>query len=500
MHTIAHILSRSQHRFSAKDRGLIEKAYQIAKEAHEGHVRESGVPYFSHVTATAHNLARMGADAQTIAAGLLHDTVEDTYISISDIRTSFGDEIAFLVDGVTKLGKLKYRGLKRHVETLRKLFLATAQDPRVILIKLADRLHNLKTIGALPKDKQERIAQETLEIYAPIAHRLGMGTLKGELEDISFKTAYPKEYAETLRLREEKSKENIQQLHSLARELREMLGNSQITVHSMDYRIKHLYSLYKKLRQKDMNIDRVYDIAALRIIVKTVEECYLCLGLVHGTWKPLPGRIKDYIAMPKKNGYQSLHTTVFTGDGAIIEIQIRTQAMHHIAEYGIASHVEYKEKNSTGSQNTSVALVQTLFGHTHDNGVSPVTEWIRDMAETQDTVGHSLSFIKNLRSDFFNDRIFVFTPNGEVVDLPIGATPIDFAYAIHSDLGDHASGARINGKFVALSTKLQHGDIVFVETKQSARPSHRWLEWVATGLARKKVRAALEKEESISKN
>ncbi len=492
--TVQQILSVAPKKFSQDGKNLITRAYDYARAAHEGHARESGVPYFSHVAATAENLARMGADAQTIAAGLLHDTVEDTSATLSDIRGQFGNEIAFLVDGVTKLGKLKYRGLKRHVETLRKLFLATAQDPRVIFIKLADRLHNLTTIDALSTEKQERIAQETLEIYAPIAHRLGMGTVKGELEDLSFKVAFPNEYEETLRLREEKSRENVEQLHALARELRKTLGRAHITVHAMDYRVKHLYSLYKKLQQKDMNIDRVYDIAALRIIVETVEECYLVLGLVHSAWKPLPGRIKDYVAIPKKNGYQSIHTTVFTGDGAIVEIQIRTAAMHNIAEYGIASHVGYKEKG-TPKNNSSALWVQQLFGRDEKgaDNTSPVTAWIRDMAETQGDVEHPLSFIKNLRSDFFNDRIFVFTPNGEVVDLPADATPIDFAYSIHSDLGNHASGARVNGKFVALSTKLQHGDVVFIETKQGSKPSHKWLEWARTGIARKKIRTALEK-------
>ncbi len=493
--TVQQILSVAPKKFPQDEKKRVERAYEYARLAHEGHVRESGVPYFSHVAATAENLARMDADAQTIAAGLLHDTVEDTSATLSDIRGQFGDEVAFLVNGVTKLGKLKYRGLKRHVETLRKLFLATAQDPRVILIKLADRLHNLKTIDALPREKQGRIAYETLEIYAPIAHRLGIGNIKGELEDLAFKIALPEKYEETLRLREEKSRENTQQLHAIARELKKLLGQAHISVTAMDYRVKHLYSLYKKLQQKDMNIDQVYDIAALRVIVKNIEECYVALGLVHSKWKPLPGRIKDYIAMPKKNGYQSIHTTVFTGDGAIVEVQIRTEAMHHIAEYGIASHVGYKEGSRVESSDSSASWVEKLFGRegNKQGGVSPVTKWIQDMAETQADIEHPLSFIRDLKSDFFNDRIFVFTPNGEVVDLPVGATPIDFAYSIHSDLGNHASGVRVNGKFVALSTKLKHGDVVLIETKQGSKPSHKWLEWVKTGAAQKKIRVALEK-------
>ncbi|QQR82773.1 bifunctional (p)ppGpp synthetase/guanosine-3',5'-bis(diphosphate) 3'-pyrophosphohydrolase [Candidatus Campbellbacteria bacterium] len=496
--TAQHIISASHSPFTDTEKRAIEDAFVFSEKAHTNQKRESGEPYFTHLVETARHLARIGADATTITAGLLHDSVEDVeHITIQEIRDRFGDEVAFLVDGVTKLGKLKYRGLKRHVETLRKLFLATARDPRVILIKLADRLHNLETISSLPREKQQRIAMETLEIYAPIAHRLGIGNLKGELEDVAFKTAYPKEYEHTRALREEKSKENLGQLKKLAHELRTILIHAHIPVLVMDYRVKHIYSLHKKLQEKDMNIDRVYDIEALRIIVTTIEECYLALGLIHSKWKPLPGRIKDYIAMPKRNGYQSLHTTVFTGNGAIVEIQIRTKEMHDIAEYGIASHVGYKEKAPGQKQESSASWVEKLFGRNNpeQSGVSPMTQWIHELTETQHTVEHSLSFIKNLRTDFFNDRIFVFTPNGEVVDLPVDATPIDFAYSIHTDLGDHASGARVNGKFVALSTKLNHGDVVFVETKDNSKPSHKWLTWAKTGFAKKNIRAALEKKD-----
>ncbi|MCR4274868.1 MAG: RelA/SpoT family protein [Candidatus Campbellbacteria bacterium] len=493
--TAQNIISASHKKFTEKEQRGIETAFSFSENIHRDQKRESGEPYFVHVAETARHLARIGADATTIMAGLLHDSVEDVeHITIQEIRTQFGDEVAFLVDGVTKLGKLKYRGLKRHVETLRKLFLATARDPRVILIKLADRLHNLETISALPQEKQQRIAMETLEIYAPIAHRLGIGNLKGELEDVAFKTAYPKEYAETYALREEKSKEHVGQLKKLSHEIRALLAQSDIVVHAMDYRIKHIYSLNKKLQEKEMNIDRVYDIEALRIIVETVEECYLALGLTHSKWKPLPGRIKDYIATPKRNGYQSLHTTIFTGNGAIVEIQIRTQAMHDVAEYGIASHVGYKEKTGI-TTDSSALLVEKLFGRStlNTNNTSPMTQWLHELTETQNDVEHSLSFIRNLRNDFFNDRIFVFTPNGEVVDLPVDATPIDFAYSIHTDLGDHASGARINGKFVALSTKLNHGDVVLIETRDNSKPSQKWLTWAKTGFAKKKIRIALEK-------
>lgn len=479
-------LFRSLPGISAADRERVRKALQFAEKAHEGVLRESGEPYFSHVYGTAQNLARLGADATTVIAGLLHDTVEDAGKTLDEIQTLFGDEVAFLVDGVTKLGKLKYRGLKRHVETLRKLFIATATDPRVILIKLADRLHNLYTLDVLPPDKRERIALETLEIYAPIAHRLGIGQLKGELEDLAFRAAYPEAHEEVRRLRNEHANRANENLKTIETKLRAMLDEAAITVHSIDMRVKHLYSLHKKLRQKDMNIEKVYDIAALRVIVETVEECYVALGLIHSEWKPLPGRIKDYIAVPKPNGYRSLHTSVFTGTGSIIEIQIRTREMHDVAERGIASHVLYKEKTPKAKESLDVA--QTL---TETTARSP--RWIHDLAETHRDEQHSGTFIKTLKADFLGDRIFVFTPLGEVVDLPENATPIDFAYAIHTDLGNHAAGARVNGKFVALSTKLKHGDIVEIETKENSKPTTRWLAWVKTSFAKKKIRAALEK-------
>ncbi|MEK7579007.1 MAG: RelA/SpoT family protein [Patescibacteria group bacterium] len=470
---------------SPAEQDILLRAYTFAEKAHAGQKRESGDPYFSHLVETARTLAEVGGDTATIAAGLLHDSVEDTGVTLSKIEKEFGAEIAFLVNGVTKLGKLKYRGLKRHVKTLRKLFIATAQDPRVILIKLADRLHNLSTIRALPREKQMRIAVETLEIYAPLAHRLGIGQIKGALEDSAFEIAYPKEYAETRRVLEEKSAETFVHLTHITQALATILKDNDITVHAMDHRVKHLYSLYKKLKQKEMNIEKVYDIAALRIILGSIEDCYLALGLIHAKWRPLPGRIKDYIAVPKVNGYQSLHTTIFTGDGAVVEIQIRTQAMHDHAEFGIASHVSYKEK-STHQEDDLRALRNVLKLPT-----SGPPLWLHELADHEEG-GSNLTFIKNLKGDFFNDRIIVFTPNGEAVDLPLGATPIDFAYAIHTDLGDHAHGARINGKFVALSTKLSQGDIVTIETKENSRPSRKWLEWTKTNTAKKKIRNALE--------
>lgn len=490
--------AQSLEHFSSDERALIERAYVYAEKAHAGQMRESGEPYFTHLVGTAQNLIAIGADVPTIAAGLLHDTIEDTSVTAEDIKREFGDEILFLVEGVTKLGKLKYRGLKRHVETLRKLFIATAQDTRVILIKLTDRLHNLRSIASLPREKQLRIAQETLEIYAPIAHRLGIGQLKGELEDAAFEIAQPENHSETKSLLEHKKNENQQELDRFGKELAQALTNARIPFQTIDHRIKHLYSLHKKLRGKDMNIDKVYDIAAVRIIVDTIEECYLALGIVHGTWTPLPGRIKDYIAMPKTNGYQSLHTTVFTGGGAIVEIQIRTKEMHAVAERGVASHVVYKEKSTGSAALRKINELRELLDLSAAKQTKPKEEkqeWLKELAEKDDTDNED-SYLHELKTDFFNDRILVFTPKGEVVDLPIGATPVDFAYAIHSDLGDHASGARVNGKFVALNTPLEHGDIVLIEKSANSKPTAKWLQWAKTSGARKKIRAVLGMVES----
>lgn len=472
------------------DRALIAKAYAFAEKAHQGQMRESGVPYFDHLVETAKNLTRLGTDAQTTAAGLLHDTIEDTAITAEDIQREFGDEILFLVEGVTKLGHLKYQGLKRHSNTLRKLFVATAADNRVILIKLADRLHNLNTIDSLRRDKQIRIAEETMQIYAPIAHRLGIGQFKGELEDAAFKTIDPETYHKTLELRELKKTETQEELEQFTAEVLRALGNAGIEVVSIDSRLKHLYSLHKKIVGRKLNIDEIHDIAAIRLIVPSIEACYLALGIIHASWTPLPGRIKDYIAMPKANGYQSLHTTVFTGDGAIVEVQIRTKDMHATAERGVASHTAYKEKKSLAKAQ-EIDELRTLI----DMPKVASRAWLKELAETE-TDSHGETYLREIKDDFLNDRILAFTPKGEAIDLPVGATPIDFAYSIHTDLGDTASGARINGKFVALSTELHHGDIVLIETTKGAKPSAKWLQWVKTTSAKRKIRLALGMTES----
>jgi len=471
---------------STEEIQLIERAFAFSKKAHEGQTRFNGEPYFSHAFNVGKILASIGIDAKTIAAGLLHDTVEDANIEAGDIEKEFGTDVSFLVEGVTKLGTLKYRGLERHVESLRKLFVATAQDPRVIIIKLADRLHNVRTLEGHPKpEKRKRIALETLEIFAPLAGRLGMGKLKGELEDASFPYVYEEEFAKTLQLRSNRGKDVEKSIDKFHTALLEELDAHHLTGIETDYRVKHLYSLWRKLKKYDMDIDKIHDILALRVIVPSIEVCYQVLGIIHGKWRPLPGRIKDYIALPKPNGYQSLHTTIFGGDGSIIEVQIRTRDMHHEAEYGIASHLAYKtgtfEKqngNSTRSVKRKLAWIRQLF------------DW------QQQAFDNSGEYLSHLKFDFFEDRVFVYTPKGDTIDLPNGATPVDFAYVVHSDVGNHLSGAKVNGKLVQLNYQLKTGDIIEIITKKKAGPTRKWLDHAKTSLAQRHIRSALQKKES----
>ena len=458
-----------------KDVDLIMRAYNFALKAHQGQVRMSGVPYFIHVFETAKNLARYEMDATTIAAGFLHDVLEDTETTDDELEKEFGKEIVCLVKGVTKLGHVKYRGRMRHIESLRKFLMALAQDYRVLMIKLADRLHNLSTLEFVREDKQKRIALESIEVYAPLADRLGIGRLKGEIEDAAFPFAYPEEYAMVEKLLAERGEERKHALEAIYKKLVGELKTSSLHVKKVDYRIKHKYSLWKKLQKYDMNIDNIYDLVALRVIVENVEECYAVLGLIHALWKPLPSRIKDYIALPKLNGYQSLHTTIFTGDGGLAEIQIRTEEMHGRAEFGIASHYIYKETKSKKGP--------TKF------------EWINEFKHLSQENESSDELLDHLKTDFFNDRIFAFTPAGDVIDLPKGSSVIDFAYSIHSAIGNKASGARVNGKFVSLDTVLHSSDIVEIETRKDGTPKEHWLKFALTTMARKHIRQHLNAEE-----
>ncbi len=468
------------------DLDLIRKAYEFAKKSHEGQSRKSGEPYFVHVFETGKTLAKLNMDPGTIVAGLLHDTIEDTGVSEETIKNEFGEEVLFLVEGVTKLGKLKYQGTDRHVESLRKFFIAMAHDVRVVMIKLADRLHNVKTLEFVPKEKQKRIALETLEIHARLADRLGMGQLKTELEDYSFPYAYPEAYEEVKKMLEEKKYADGSYIQKTAEELEFALLEEGVKDAKVDRRVKHLYSLWLKLKRYDMDIEKIYDIIALRVIVSSLEDCYRALGIIHRLWKPLPGRIKDYIAVPKPNGYRSLHTTIFTGDGGTVEIQIRTEDMHKEAEYGVASHIMYKE-------------IGKGTHHTKEEAIKKKTSWTQELIEWQKEVKETGEFFKHLQMDFFENRVFVFTPKGDVIDLPEESSPIDFAYAIHTDIGNHTAGAKVNGRLVSLDTKLKRGDIVEITTKESAHPNRKWLDYVKTTMARKRIASYLEQTNPIKR-
>ena len=464
---------------SKAERELVQKAYLFAENAHGGQKRYSGEPYFNHVAHVGANLAQIRVDAVTVAAGLLHDTIEDAEIPAKTIEQEFGKEVLTLVEGVTKLGKLKYRGVERHVESLRKFFIAMSNDIRVLLIKLADRLHNIQTIEHVPEAKRKRIALETLEIHARLADRFGMGKWKAIFEDAAFPYAFPEDYAKVATIIKTKRIADEKYAEKMHRSIQKELVANGIKTARVDYRVKNLFSLWKKLQRKEMDPDKVFDILALRVIVKSVEDCYRALGIIHKHWRPVSGRIKDYIAIPKANGYRSLHTTIFRGDGGVIEIQIRTEEMHDEAQYGIASHLAYKEKGgSIGDLDKNLA-------------------WVKEIAKWQKTVATSDEFMEHLHMDFFKNRVFVYTPNGDVIDLPEDSSPIDFAYAIHSNIGNHVSGAKVNGKLVSIETKLQNGDIVEIETKESASPKRKWLEYAKTTMAKRHIRIYLDKTSAI---
>ncbi|MBU6214448.1 HD domain-containing protein [Patescibacteria group bacterium] len=495
---------------SKEDAAYIERAYEYSKKAHEGQTRYSGEPYFIHPAAAAKILAEYGMDTVTIAAGLLHDAVEDGRVSREDMEKEFGKELLFIVDGVTKLGTHKYRGAERHAESLRRLLVATASDIRVLIVKLADRYHNMQTLEHVPEHKRRRIALETIEIYAPIADRLGMGMMKRDLEDLAFPFIDPDAALHTAEVRKLKTQETEEGLKKVQKELKAELAKKGLTAFRTDIRMKGLWSLHQKLKRKHDDINLIHDIAALRLVVPSIEDCYTTLGLVHALYKPLPGEFKDYIAFPKPNGYQSLHTTVVTPKAGIVEIQIRTEEMHKRAAFGIASHMSYKqlgkdiEKLDKQEQKTRFSalsfswirsLIPSLMRVTKkEGGERPVVKvplWLAELADAHTDIAGSEEFVEGLKEDFFSHRVFVFTPQGDVIDLPAASTPIDFAYAIHSDLGDHLQGAKVNGKLVSFDTELGNGDVVEIIRKDSAHPSPKWLTLVRTSLARRHIRAAL---------
>lgn len=458
------------------DIGLIKRAYELAESAHKDAKRLTGHPYVVHPLAVGYRLAQMGIHLNVVAAGLLHDVVEDTGITLDDLRESFGDDVASLVDSVTKLKKVQYKGVERYVENMRKMFLAMASDVRVVFIKFADRIHNLQTLYAQSKKKQERIARESLEIYAPIAGRLGMNEVRGELEDLSFAYLNPKEYERSRQIMQTKVREKGAYISRVIEQTEEALENANIPFAQVHGRVKRLYSLYKKLKRYQNDVGKVYDFIAVRIIVQDVEECYAVLGILHQCWRPVPGRIKDYIAQPKPNGYQSLHTTVFTKEGEVIEFQIRTQEMHELAEFGVAAHWRYKTVGSKSMKHT---------------------RWMEELAQLQKELESKKDFLDQLDSmkiDVFHDRIFVFTPRGDVIDLPNGATPIDFAYAIHSEIGNKCTAVRINEIMRNLDTPLQSGDVVEVIIDKNRRgPNPDWLKFAQTRHARNKIKDATKR-------
>ncbi|MBU5336457.1 RelA/SpoT family protein [Intestinibacter bartlettii] len=455
------------------------KAYELAKSAHAGVFRKSGEPYIIHPIAVANILADLELDMEVIAAGLLHDVVEDTPYTYEDIKDLFGKDIADLVDGVTKLGKIKYQTKEEsQAENLRKMFLAMAKDIRVILIKLADRLHNMRTLKYMPEEKAKYKAKETLEIYGGIAHRIGISKIKWELEDLALKYIDPEGYRELtdkITMKRSQRQEYIDKIVQLLEEkFKEVDINCEVSG-----RPKHFYSIYKKMKKKNKTFEEIYDLTAVRIIVDTVKDCYAVLGMVHTMWIPMPGRFKDYIAMPKPNLYQSLHTTVIGPDGEPVEIQIRTHEMHEIAENGIAAHWKYKE-GITGN---------------HDAKMEQKLKWLRQMMEWEKDVQDPHEFLDALKDDVFNSQVYVFTPKGDVIELPAGSTPIDFAYRVHTNVGNKCTGAKINGKIVPINYKLQNGEIVEVITSaNSPGPSRDWLSIVQTPTARNRIRQWFKKE------
>jgi guanosine-3',5'-bis(diphosphate) 3'-pyrophosphohydrolase len=459
---------------------LLQRAYETAAQWHSGQYRKSGDPYITHPLAVATQLADLGMDTTTLVAALLHDTIEDTEYTLEQMRVDFGGEVALLVDGVTKLDKVKL-GDAAKAETIRKMVVAMAKDPRVLVIKLADRLHNMRTLTFLPRPKQEQKAKETLEILAPLAHRLGMNTIKWELEDLAFSTLFPKKFEEINRLINEHAPQRDALLRQVTQRVAIDLRNSKIKAETTG-RPKHLYSIYQKMISRSREFAEIYDLVGVRILVDTVRDCYAALGVIHANWQPVPGRFKDYIAMPKFNMYQSLHTTVIGPNGKPVEMQIRTTAMHRTAEYGIAAHWRYKENKGA-----------TIVGPPAH--IDEMT-WLRQLLDWQREASDPSEFLDALRFDLSSQEVYVFTPKGDVVALPTGSTPVDFAYAVHTDVGHKCIGARVNGKLVPLESALSNGDVIeiFTSKSESAGPTQDWLGFVKSPRARTKIRQYFNKE------
>ncbi|MFD9126999.1 RelA/SpoT family protein [Kitasatospora sp. NPDC059571] len=471
----------------------IERAYAVAEKWHRGQKRKSGDPYITHPLAVATILAELGMDAPTLMAGLLHDTVEDTDYGLETLRRDFGDSVALLVDGVTKLDRVKF-GEAAQAETVRKMVVAMAKDPRVLVIKLADRLHNMRTMRYLKREKQEKKARETLEIYAPLAHRLGMNTIKWELEDLAFAILYPKMYDEIVRLVAERAPKRDEYLATVIDQVQGDLRGARITAQTTG-RPKHYYSVYQKMIVRGRDFAEIYDLVGIRVLVDTVRDCYAALGTIHARWNPVPGRFKDYIAMPKFNMYQSLHTTVIGPGGKPVELQIRTFDMHRRAEYGIAAHWKYKQRAVAGTSKVRTDTPASARKHDKADAVNEMA-WLRQLLDWQKETEDPSEFLESLRFDLSSNEVFVFTPKGDVIALPAKATPVDFAFAVHTEVGYRCIGARVNGRLVPLESELENGDTVevFTSKAENAGPSRDWLTFVKSPRARNKIRAWFSKE------
>ena len=483
-YTIEDVMAVAKKNNRHADIKLIKRAYDFAKQKHGEQLRKSGEPYIIHPVQVAYILATLGLDASTISAALLHDVIEDTDVTLQDLSKEFSEEIAGMVDGVTKLGQLNYSSKEEEqVENYRKMFLAMGKDIRVILIKLSDRLHNMRTLKYLSRDRQIANARETMDLYAPLANRLGVYSLKWELEDLSFKYLYPEEYRELVEGIDKKREERLKFIELIMDEIRAQLKKQKIEA-EITGRAKHLYSIYRKMQRDNKSLDQIYDLFALRIIVNSVKDCYAALGVVHELYNPMPGRFKDYISVPKPNMYQSFHTTLIGPKGTPFEVQIRTWDMHRIAEYGIAAHWAYKEASFLGGKKANVTVDQDKLSWLRET-----LEWQKDMQDPQE-------FLNTLKTELFEDEVYVFTPKGKIQVLPRGATPIDFAYSIHEEIGNHMTGCKINSKMMPIVTTLKNGDIVEIITSEKSKgPSRDWLKFIKSSTAKTRIQQWFKKNE-----